>query len=81
MQPISTYVLMGLGYGLQIAGVLMLISLRQARPPLEMWAVGSLVALVFIGGSVAIALIGTQAAKRLARQLIDLRASASVASR
>jgi hypothetical protein len=77
LQPVSTYVLAGLGYGLQMAGVLVLIPLRATRPPLEPWAIGFVVAVLFILGSAATARIGTGAAKRLAKQVIELRASAS----
>jgi hypothetical protein len=72
----STYALMGLGFGLQTAGVLVLIPLR-ARTPLETSGVGAVVAVLFILGSAAIGVIGTRAAKRLAKQVIELRGSAS----
>jgi len=80
MGRISTYALMGLGYGLQMAGVLVLIPLRPMRPPLETWAVAYVVALLFVFGSVAIALVGARAAKRLAKQVVELRAATSAAA-
>src|SRR5262245_31306155 len=72
----STYALMGLGYGLQMAGAMVLIPLR-ARTPLETFGVGAVVTILFILGSTAIGVIGTRAAKRLAKQVIELRGSAS----
>jgi hypothetical protein len=81
LQPVSTYVLVGLGYGLQMAGVLVLIPLRATRPPLETWATGFVVAFLFILGSAATVRIATGVAKRLAKQVVELQASASRPSR
>jgi hypothetical protein len=71
----SSFVLMGLAFGLWFAAVLVLLPLRAPAPRVEL-SMAILVFLLFMSGTVAFARIGTQAAKRLARQLAELRGSA-----
>jgi len=77
MQPVSTYVLMGLWFGFQMAGTFVLIPLGPIRPPLERLAVALIGIVLLLFGTVAITLVGTRAAKRLAKQVMELRAAAA----
>jgi hypothetical protein len=74
---VSTYVLCGVAAGLWSTSVLVLIPLRARTPELEPWAVGSFACLLFVLGGSALATIGSRRARRLAQQVVELRASAA----